>query len=787
MENWIMIVDDDAANLKAAGHILSKAQMRVTALPSGQAMLDHIREHDTPDLILLDILMPEMDGFETLRRLRELEQEMGYEKTPVVFLTADEGTDTESCSFKAGVSDYIRKPFRAEVLLGRINNILARQETLRSLRSDASTDKLTGFLNKTAAAEELRRVCGVQTGCLMMIDLDAFKLVNDIYGHDMGDRVLKGFADIVRSNVPEGSRCGRIGGDEFAVFCAGVSEEKAVARITGNFNTELVALAKQMMGEDLAIPLGASVGAVFVPQQGTEYASLLKLADQALYTVKQNGKHGYAFHRQELTPEEEMQLSELDIRALSAILGERTIPNVALELDKDAFSYVYRYVMRYIIRNQRTACKALLTLSPGMDTSEAQFKELCNEFGAHIRLSLRKSDFMTRSRFNQFFIFLTDIRENYIDKVLGVNIIRTWRSRHGDALSVAYETEFVGGDSGTSEAAAGRIVVVDDDTATLNMAGHILSKGGLYVTALRSGKALLSYVQDNKPDLILLDIKMPEMDGFETLQRLRCMESGISDIPVVFLTADESKGNESRGLSLGAMDYILKPFVPEVLLLRVRHILELVTLQRRLSFEVDRKTRENQNLLIDVVKSLADAIDAKDTYTNGHSDRVAEYAREIARRTGYSAKAQEDIYIMGLLHDVGKIGVPDAVINKPSKLTDEEYEIIRNHPVMGARILRNIKEMPKLATGARWHHERYDGKGYPDGLQGNAIPEEARIIAVADAYDAMTSYRSYRQPLTQDTVRLEIRKNSGTQFDPHFAEIMLGMIDEDTDYAMREQ
>ena len=558
--------------------------------------------------------------------------------------------------------------------------------------------------------------------------------------------------------------------------------------MTEHFNAELIAHARQMMGEEMAIPLGASVGAVFVPQQGTEYQKLLKLADHALYTVKQNGKHGYAFHRQELSVEEELQARELDIHALSTILGERTIPNVALELDKDAFSYVYRYVMRYIIRNQRTACKALITLAPAKGMDEERFKELCSRFGAHVRSSLRKSDFLTRSRFNQFFIFLTDIQESYIDKVLGNNIIRAWRSKHGDKLIITYETEFVGNDSSMpSPVEAGKIVVVDDDTANLNMAGHILSKGGLYVTALRSGKALLSYVTDNVPDLILLDIKMPDMDGFETLQRLRCMESGISDIPVIFLTADESKGNESRGLSLGAMDYIIKPFVPEVLLLRVRHILELVTLQRRLSHEVDRKTHENQSLLIDVVKSLADAIDAKDTYTNGHSDRVAEYAREIARRSGFSARAQEDIYIMGLLHDVGKIGVPDAVINKPAKLTDEEYDIIRNHPVMGARILRNIKEMPKLATGARWHHERYDGKGYPDGLSGNAIPEEARIIAVADAYDAMTSYRSYRKPLTQEVVRIEIERNKGTQFDPRFADIMLGMIDEDTDYTMREQ
>ena len=187
-----------------------------------------------------------------------------------------------------------------------------------------------------------------------------------------------------------------------------------------------------------------------------------------------------------------------------------------------------------------------------------------------------------------------------------------------------------------------------------------------------------------------------------------------------------------------------------------------------------------------VVHSLADAIDAKDTYTNGHSGRVAKYSKEIARRYGYSEKAQGDIYMMGLLHDVGKIGVPDAVINKPAKLTDEEFAMIKNHPAMGSRILKNIKEMPALATGARWHHEKYGGGGYPDGLSGNDIPEEARIIAVADAYDAMSSRRSYRDVLPQEVVRGEIEKGKGTQFDPKFADIMLSMIDEDTEYTMKE-
>lgn len=297
----------------------------------------------------------------------------------------------------------------------------------------------------------------------------------------------------------------------------------------------------------------------------------------------------------------------------------------------------------------------------------------------------------------------------------------------------------------------------------------------------------MDYLEKTIPDAILLDIKMPVMDGFETMRRLRSMERKYYDIPVIFLTADESEEAEKQGLSLGAMDFIKKPFVPEILLLRVRHIIELVRLQRSLSNEVERKTRENNTLFLHVVEALAESIDAKDTYTNGHSGRVAYYSREIAKRYGYRDKKLEDIYMLGLLHDVGKIGIPDAIINKPGKLTDEEFEIIKTHPVKGAKILETIEEMPLLATGARWHHERFGGGGYPDGLVGEAIPEEARIIAVADSYDAMSSHRSYRDVLAQDVIRAEIIKGRGTQFDPVFADIMVQMIDEDTQYNMREK
>jgi putative two-component system response regulator len=333
-----------------------------------------------------------------------------------------------------------------------------------------------------------------------------------------------------------------------------------------------------------------------------------------------------------------------------------------------------------------------------------------------------------------------------------------------------------------------QIIVVDDDPIILKRAWNTLTDNGCKVVVLKSGKALLEYTKDNTaPDLILMDINMPEMDGFEVIKELKKGEASWRETPVIFLTANEDEDTETKGLTLGAMDFIRKPFITSVLILRVKHAVELVRLQKDLESMVDEKTKENENLFLHVVESLADAIDAKDNYTNGHSGRVADYSKEIAARYGYDEKRQEKIFMMGLLHDVGKIGVPDEVINKPGRLTDEEFACIKKHPGIGGKILGNIKEMPELAAGAKWHHERYDGKGYPQGLAGDDIPEEARIIAVADAYDAMTSNRSYRGALPQDKVRDEIEKGKGSQFDPRFADIMLGMIDDDTEYLMRDK
>ncbi len=337
------------------------------------------------------------------------------------------------------------------------------------------------------------------------------------------------------------------------------------------------------------------------------------------------------------------------------------------------------------------------------------------------------------------------------------------------------------------------ILVVDDDTVNLRMASSILSTEKMRVSCVKSGMDAIKFLHKNKPNLILLDIHMPGMDGFDTIAALK-EDKETASIPVIFLTADDDSNVETRGLAAGAMDFIRKPFVPEVLLLRVRHTIDLDRLQKDLSYEVEKKTQDVieqheklERMSMQIVKALSSAIDAKDAYTNGHSTRVAEYSKEIARRAGFPKKVQNDIYMMGLLHDVGKIGIPDAIINKPEKLNDKEYAVIQNHPVMGSDILENITEFPKLSTGARWHHERYDGTGYPDGISGEDIPSEARIIAIADSYDAMSSKRSYRDVLPQAKVRAEMEKGKGTQFDPVYLDIMLTMIDEDTDYQMREK
>lgn len=225
----------------------------------------------------------------------------------------------------------------------------------------------------------------------------------------------------------------------------------------------------------------------------------------------------------------------------------------------------------------------------------------------------------------------------------------------------------------------------------------------------------------------------------------------------------------------------------------VSTINELEVLQRALKISIEKKTVEArerrerlERLSMQMMYTLAETIDAKDRYTSGHSARVARYSKMLAQKKGLSPEKCQQIFMMGILHDIGKVGVPSKIINKPDRLTDQEFAQMKSHPAIGSTILEKVSLLPELKTGARWHHERIDGRGYPDGLLGEKIPLEAKIIAVADAYDAMTSSRSYRAPMEQAAVREQIVNGMGSQFDKEIAELMVELIDEDKRYILHE-
>ena len=346
-------------------------------------------------------------------------------------------------------------------------------------------------------------------------------------------------------------------------------------------------------------------------------------------------------------------------------------------------------------------------------------------------------------------------------------------------------------DENTEESDHSKVMLIDDDPINAKAVTAML-KYEFEVVAVSSGKQAFEVLSKEKPDLILLDVYMPEMDGHEVIKELKKNPEYV-DIPVVFLTSDVEENTEIQGFSEGAIDFLRKPFRKDVAIQRIRRILELSYLQKNLQQEVEKQTLVAENrresverLSWQMVQALANTIDAKDSYTNGHSTRVAQYSVMLAEKMGYTGEKLEQLQYAAMLHDIGKIGVPREIINKPSKLTDEEYAIIKTHPAIGENILKEVSEIPDIAIGARWHHERYDGKGYPDGMKGEDIPKLARIIGVADAYDAMTSKRSYRDVLPQEVVIGELEKGKSTQFDPEIADLMIELIKEDTEYTMHE-
>lgn len=322
-----------------------------------------------------------------------------------------------------------------------------------------------------------------------------------------------------------------------------------------------------------------------------------------------------------------------------------------------------------------------------------------------------------------------------------------------------------------------KIVVADDDRFSLHLIKDFLSKTYEVVTFNR-GTALLEYMQEDWADLILLDYRMPEKDGMEVLQELKKNPHTVT-IPVVVLTGEQDVAIEIACLQKGAEDFITKPYSPEVVTSRISRILELNKLQNDLQQRLDEKTRQMENVMLQAITTVANTVDAKDDYTGEHSVHVAQNATLLAKELGWTDEEIYNIYYAGLLHDIGKISVPDAILHKPTDLTEEELKIMKGHTTIGAEILKDIHIAKMARAVALHHHERYDGKGYPLGLAGEAIPLEARIVTIADSYDAMTSNRVYRDHLSKEQIIQELKKGRGGQFDPYLVDVFIKMVEED--------
>ncbi len=315
-------------------------------------------------------------------------------------------------------------------------------------------------------------------------------------------------------------------------------------------------------------------------------------------------------------------------------------------------------------------------------------------------------------------------------------------------------------------------LVVDDEPRLRQVLVHLMTADGFTCLEAGNGEEALAQLQRFPITLVMSDLRMPKMDGLELLRHVR---SRWPDVAVVMITAVADVEVAVSCLAIGAMDYLTKPFHLEEVRARVaqamenrRLVLENRGYQESLQEKVAVQARRLEELFMASIQSLAEVLELKDPYTRGHSIRVSDYSAVIARELGLGGEMLRQIELGGHVHDIGKIGVREEVLNKPGKLTDAEYEHIMTHPVVGWRILAPLlAETPVALNIVRSHHERFDGRGVPDGLVGTAIPLEARIAAAADSFDAMTSDRPYRPDgLSVDDAIKDLVRCSGSQFDP---------------------
>jgi putative two-component system response regulator len=325
-----------------------------------------------------------------------------------------------------------------------------------------------------------------------------------------------------------------------------------------------------------------------------------------------------------------------------------------------------------------------------------------------------------------------------------------------------------------------RIVIIDDEPSNVVLLERILEWGGFNkVASFGDPTAALQACSIEAPDLMILDLHMPRMDGFQVLTALRQTMEGAAYFPIVVFTADVSSQTRTRALTLGASDFITKPGEATEIMLRVRNLLESNLLHRQLREQnqvldriVRERTSELEDARLDALEKLARAAEFRDDDTGQHACRVGALCSEIAKRMETADAEPGVIELAAPLHDIGKIGIPDAVLLKPGKLTEDEFEVMKTHTTIGAKILGGSSStiLKQAAAIALTHHEKWDGSGYPLGLAGDQIPLAGRIVAVADVFDALTHERPYKRAWTQQAAIEHIKSLGGIEFDPAVVE-----------------
>ena len=577
MADWVIIAEDDAANLHTVENALKKNGIRVTSLRSGGALLDFLRKNDAPDLILLDLEMPDMNGFDIMRRLRE--QEGDERKIPVIFLSSGENQESEARGLRLGATDFIRKPFDPDALASRVLNTLRTQEKLQEFEKNVITDQMTGLLNKNTVEERMIAECRRSTGYLCVLDLDSFKLINDLYGHDAGDRALIIFSDLLRRNLRAEDLCGRIGGDEFVLFLRNMQKEEVLQKFCNRINAEYQKAMEAELGAPLKIPLGVSIGAAEVPAHGREYDRLFHLADQALLTVKLTGKHRCAVTG---GPHNNLQdeSGDMSLDAVTLILEERSVSTNAMWMGQDAFINIYRYMMRYMERYHGVAYRVLftLTMASGEYNQEEQ-EEIRDRFRTLIQSSLRNSDVMLEVSGNQIFLLLPGILEDNIHVVTDRMTARWRRDGMQQKASITWEAGRVMIGENLEEEqeprSRSRIAVAVAEEAECRRIEMILTEAGMRVAAFTSGKELPERLRDEDPDLLVMDEVMAESEGFESFRETKRFSWNGREIPVIIVTEDGSQESGARALARGAEDIIRRQTVPAILIHRVEQTIEL--------------------------------------------------------------------------------------------------------------------------------------------------------------------------------------------------------------------